>query len=165
MPEPQPLNERDQADLVAYLDGELAGEAARRVEKRLNLDASFRAEADSLKRSWELLDHLPRAEPSPTFTHQTIERLSRPSAAPGRGGPRRWKPWALGIGWAAALLIATYAGFASMDALAPREPGERELARELSLIENKRLYDLVDDLEFLQDLDHPDLFGEEKADS
>ncbi len=162
MTEPEPLNERDQVDLVAYLDGELVGESARRVEKRLNLDAQFRAEADTLKRTWDLLDHLPRAEPSPTFTSRTVERLARPSVAAAASGPRRWKPWMLGVGWAASLFLATYVGFAG---LSSREPGEREIIKNLSLIENKRLYDLVDDIEFLQDLDRPDLFGEEKAES
>ena len=41
------------------------------------------------------------------------------------------------------------------------EPGEAELTRDLRVIENKRYYDLVDDLDFLRQLDHPDLFGEE----
>jgi hypothetical protein len=35
--------------------------------------------------------------------------------------------------------------------------------RDLRLIENKRLYDLVEDLEFLQALDDPDLFGDDNA--
>lgn len=160
----QPLSEREQADLVAYLDGELGGEAARRVEKRLNHEPRFRAMADSLKQTWDLLDHLPRAEPSPLFTSRTVERLTRPTtaAAAPKAGPRRWKPWMLVAGWAAALLLATYVGFAGF---ASREPADSELAPDLSVVENKRLYDLVDDLEFLQSLDHPDLFGEEKADS
>ena len=41
------------------------------------------------------------------------------------------------------------------------EPGEKELVRDLRLIENKRFYDLVDDIDFLRQLDQPDLFGEE----
>ena len=32
MSQPSPLNEQEQAELVAYLDGELAGEAARKLE-------------------------------------------------------------------------------------------------------------------------------------
>jgi hypothetical protein len=35
------------------------------------------------------------------------------------------------------------------------------LLRDLRLIENKRLYDLVDDANFLRLLDEPDLFGDD----
>ncbi len=70
------LNERDKEDLVAYLDGELDEEAARALEAKLNLDPQARAEADALKQAWGLLDYLPRSEPSPTFTHRTLEKLS-----------------------------------------------------------------------------------------
>ena len=64
MPDPQPFTDDDRDDLIAYLDGELQGAAQRRVENRLVTDPTVRAEADSLKRAWDLLDYLPRPEPS-----------------------------------------------------------------------------------------------------
>jgi hypothetical protein len=42
---------------------------------------------------------------------------------------------------------------------------DRDLARDLRVIENKRFYDHVDDLDFLKSLDQPDLFGEETSGS
>ena len=63
---------------------------------------------------------------------------------------------------AAALLVAAAAGgYASFRAMTPREPGEKELTRDLRLIENKRIYDRVEDFDFVEKLDNPDLFGDE----
>jgi len=38
MSNPGPLDEQERADLVAYLDGELGGEAARALEAKLSLN-------------------------------------------------------------------------------------------------------------------------------
>jgi anti-sigma factor RsiW len=163
MAKPAPLSEQERTDLVAYLDGELAGATARRIEARLALDARVRAEADAFKQVWELLDHLPQAEPSPHFTQQTLSRLTAPATRPmpARSALRRYRPWLLAGGWAAALFLATWVGFAGFNRAVPREPTEQELVRDVRVIDNKRLYELIDDLEFLHELDHPDLFGDE----
>ncbi len=60
MADKQPLSEQEKADLVAYLDGELGGEAARSLEAKITLDPAARSEAETLKRTWDLLDYLPR---------------------------------------------------------------------------------------------------------
>ena len=163
MPDQPPLNDEEQADLVAYLDGQLDDDKARQVAARLSLDPRVRAEADALNRAWELLDYLPRAEPSPSFTHRTLERVSvlRPAARP----LRRRRRWALALGWAAGVLLAAAAGFAGVAFLLPHDRTDEELVRDLRVIENKRLYDPVDDLEFLRARDHPDLFGEDNTGS
>ncbi len=156
------MSEDERADLVAYLDGELSGEAAQAVEAKISLDPRMRAEAEALKRTWELLDYLPRPGPSPSFTERTLSRLAPARPAPRSSAVRRWVlRVALGAGWAAALLLAGWAGYAGYRALSPREPGEAELVRDLRLIENKRYYELADDVEFLKQLDHPDLFGDD----
>src|ERR1700757_428871 len=82
MTDAAPLSDEERDDLVAYLDGELKGAAARSVEARLGRDQAIRAEADSLKQAWDLLDYLPRPEPSPSFTHRTLDRVAtlRPTA-------------------------------------------------------------------------------------
>jgi len=200
MTKPSPLNEQQRADLIAYLDGELAGPAAQAIEARIAVDQAVRAEAELLKKTWDLLDYLPRAEPSPSFTNRTLDRLApvktgaaasiptqTPSASagtqapsagqpalpssssapkvpavssPGRG--RRWG-WVVGISWAAACVLALVGGYVSVRVLRPWQPGDAELVRELRLIENRKLYELVEDLEFLRELDHPDLFGDETS--
>jgi anti-sigma factor RsiW len=171
------LSDEDRTNLVAYLDGELDEPAARALEAKLHLDPQARAEAEALKRTWELLDYLPRPEPSRDFTSRTLERVRvrRPAAA--RWGlPDRWRPWALGFGWAAAVLVAGALGFAGGRLLPHRQPApapdeadlDRHLVRDLRLLENLRLYEHVDDLPFLQDLadpNDPDLFGDADLES
>ena len=94
-----PLSEEERTHLVAYLDGELDGAAASAMEAKLNTDPRFRAEASTLRRTWELLDYLPRPAPSPTFTSRTLERVSMTNRFPLR---RYWRRVALGVSWAAA---------------------------------------------------------------
>jgi anti-sigma factor RsiW len=169
MSQPPPLTNKEKADLVAYLDGELTGEAARAIETKLSLNPAARAEADSLRRAWDMLDFLPRPEPSPSFTSRTLSKLAplrdskAPPSVPAKKSNRPWRAALLGLGWAAAVFLASLGGFVGYNTAVPREPGERELVRDLRLIENKRFYDVVDDLDFLRGLDQPDLFGEEPA--
>jgi hypothetical protein len=73
---------------------------------------------------------------------------------------QRWRRVVLGVSWAAALLVAALGGYTGFNRLVPRDPGDQDLVRDLRLIENKHLYDLVEDIDFLGALDHPDLFGE-----
>ena len=170
MPEKNPLNDDERDELIAYLDGELTEADARRVESKLSADPAIRAEADSLKRTWDLLDYLPRPEPSPSFTHRTFERLTpvRPLLL---AGPFHRRRWLLGLGWAAALLVATLAGYAAAPLVLPgwKAPGDpsadadQQLARELRLVERLRLYQHVNDIQFLNELDRPELFGDDQA--
>src|SRR5262249_2140498 len=152
-----PLDDEQREDLVAYLDGELDEEAARALEAKLSLDPAVRVEADQLRRTWELLDYLPRAEPSPSFTHRTLDRVSarRPARPRGVPGAKRRRPWLVGLGWAAAVLLAGTVGYAGVNLVYPRDRTDEELARDLRVIEYKRLYDAVDDLDFLRELDTP----------
>lgn len=169
---PPDLTEKERADLVAYLDGELDAEASQAIEAKLARDPRLRSELDVLRRTWNLLDFLPKPEPSPNFANRTLERLAPAITAPQvlpmsrksrtRGLPR----WAFGTGWAAAALLAVAGGYLTLNfgfrALPVKpEPTEQDLVRDLRVIENKRIYELVDDMDFLRDLDNPDLFGEE----
>ena len=160
MSEPSQLSESERADLVAYLDGELTGEVSRALEAKLSLNPQARAEADALRQTWQMLDYLPRPQPTASFTHRTMERLT-----PLQSGERRWRTRCLGLGWAAALLLAGWSGYAGYNWFAPREPGDRELIHDLRLIENKRLYDRIEDLDFWRALDKPELFGDDPASS
>ena len=128
--EPDPVD----AELIAYLDGELEPAAARDLEDRLDADAMLRARADELKRSYDLLDFLPRPEPSPTFATRTMDKLpvsgSRPVAsssaattttpAPsafsslafaGMPAPRSGPSWAWAAGFLLAAALALGAGY------------------------------------------------------
>ena len=70
-----PVADPFEAELVAYLDGELEAPAARRVEARLATDPQARAKAAALKKTFDLLDYLPKPEPSATFATRTIDKL------------------------------------------------------------------------------------------
>lgn len=158
------LSEEERADLVAYLDGELTGEAARAMEAKISLDPRLRAEAESLKRTYDLLDYLPSPPaPSPSFTEKTLSKLepirqTGPAQKPSGGGAWRWLVLA-GL-WLAAMAGAAGGGYYGYQALVPREPGEEELVRDLRVIENKKHYERVDDVEFLDELAGPALFGD-----
>ncbi len=165
-----PLNDEDRENLVAYLDGELSSKDARALEARLNLDAEARAEAEVLRKTWEMLDYLPRPEPTATFASRTLERLSAMQAVATPTVQRAWPRWVLPVGWAAGLLLASAAGFGGVHWISASKPTPTEaavpdvealMAQDLRLLENKRLYELVDDIGFLRELDNPDLFGDD----
>ena len=106
MNEPPPLSEPEREDLIAYLNGELDEDKTRAMEATLSLDPRVRAEADALRSAWDMLDYLPRPEPSPSFTHRTLERVTK-QAVTTRVSGRRWRPWAVAAGWAAAVLAGS----------------------------------------------------------
>ncbi len=174
-----PSDDNRQAELVAYLDGELDEGSAQEFERRLGGDPALRSEADALKRTWELLDFLPQPEPSPMFTTRTLDKVavlrpSGPVAAPiirtavaaRVGQPARIWPWVVGFAAAAALLFL--GSFALTGALGRKAPVpedskvvEEQMAKDLRVLDNLTLYQYGDDLAFVFGLDQPDLFGEE----
>ncbi len=163
-------------ELVAYLDGELDIDAAQAVAAKISLNPRLRAEADSLKRAWDVLDMLPRPQPSAGFSAKTISQalpalsaatvLPRPPAittmasmpaVPAAG--RSWLP-------VAALLVAVgglggYFGRAGLIAPPDERAKDAAMIGELSLLKNARLYRHVDDIEYLRKLDTPELFAED----
>lgn len=168
-----PLNDDEKADLVAYLDGELDEAGTHAVETRIATDPETRAELEALKQAWGLLDYLPTASPSPNFTHRTLERLTlekvpAPKTMP---VPVTGRPWLVGAGWAAAILIALGGGYYATTFFGPPptptpEPipdADRPLVQHLHIVERWRQYEHADDLEFVKKLSHPDLFGEDPS--
>ncbi len=176
-------------DLTAYLDGELDGDAARAVEAKLanNLDA--RRQAEGLKKAFDLLDYLPKPEPSADFATRTITRLQPAVVAP---AARAASPAALPVPvtasgsaattafgpadrarrpllefalWAVAGVVALgvgYAGHRILPASADRAAKEPEdLAKDSRVLAHLPLYLGVDDLDFAKALDATDLFEPE----
>ena len=127
MSKPSAFNEKERADLVAYLDGELEGEPARALEQKLALDPDARAEADGLKRTWDLLDFLPKSEPSPDFTHRTMDRLAPIKTGEQRAasGSATVGPHCLPAVGRRALVLAVLGGYFGFNQFVPREPGRR----------------------------------------
>ena len=178
----------EETELVAYLDGELDEAAARRVEAKLSQDPQARAKAAALKKTYDLLDYLPRPEPSPTFASRTLDRLptsgtakssptnnttpakpasgSTPLSVPSMGGlpvltpPSRVLPWL--VGSVAALALAASIGFAGhyvvRTYIAPPADASVLSLEESRLVENLPLYAGVDDFDFLVRLADSDEF-------
>jgi anti-sigma factor RsiW len=159
-----PLNDDDRAALSAYLDGELDEGQTQRVEARISLEPEVRAEYEAMRRAWGLLDYLPRAAPSASFTHRTLERISLEK----RAAPRSawWRRLSHVLPWAAAVLVAAGLGVAlggllpPLPTAPPADPDEA-LVRHLRVIEKWPLYQHADDLDFIRQLDQPELFGDE----
>jgi anti-sigma factor RsiW len=165
-----PLSDDDRATLSAYLDGELDEAAVHQVESRLSLDSEARAEYETLRQTWSLLDYLPRATPAADFTNRTLERLSlERSTSPGARIAHRVPTTLV---WAAAVLLAAGLGYALGGQLPSSAPestpdnvadSDEALVRHLRVIELWPLYQNAEDLDFLRQIDQPELFGEESG--
>lgn len=160
------LTDEDRENLVAYLDGELDAKTSRDLETKLNLDAEARAEADAMRQAWGLLDYLPRAQPSPSFTHRTLERLALQTGAMGqRTAPRKWT----GVAWAVGVLLALGVGFSGARYFSRAEPNAAEIeeiiVRHPRAVDKVWLLEKIDDVNFLRELDHSDLFGDEPVET
>lgn len=151
-------------ELVAYLDGELEGEAARRMEHRLASEEKVRRRLQQLAQSWDLLDQLPRTTVDDAFTRSTVEIVAQAAEADlGRdasAAPRRHRSrW---IWTAVAALAACVAGFLLM-ANFRTDPNE-QLLRDLPVIQDQDQLKAAGNIEFLQKLDRSGLFPEENGD-
>ena len=82
VPDQQRLTPDDRSNLVAYLDGELNDAQARAMATKLTQSVTARREADALRKTWELLDLLPRPKASEDFTARTLTVATR-GADPG----------------------------------------------------------------------------------
>jgi hypothetical protein len=164
------LTEDEKSELVAYLDGELDDAATQAVEAKLATNSEARAELDELKQTWGLLDLLPKASPSPNFTHRTMERLTLEKG--GRSGSKTLPMQGSGMlaraAWAAAILVALGGGYYAANQLWNPSPDpitedEMELIRHLRIAEKWRYYENADDLDFVKKLNNPDLFGDDPS--
>jgi hypothetical protein len=109
-PEPlPPISEKDRENLSAYLDGELGDEATEEVVALLGRRQDVRTVAEELKKTWDLLDYLPRPQAPENFTEKTLHKLDTTKVVL-LGRERRWRRAAV-VGWAVTLLLAGVMGF------------------------------------------------------
>ena len=181
----------EDAELIAYLDGELDLAEARAVEARLARDSVARSKAEAYKKTFDLLDFLPRTEPSADFATKTLTKLlpvieadSPPPPSPSSSDVTRvhlpstpsqsavafapapaGHPWLGGVAWLLAGVLAVGGGFAVRAFVGPEEPtapSPEPLAdADRPVIESLPLYVGVDGLDFARRLDSPDLFRPE----
>jgi anti-sigma factor RsiW len=159
-------------DLIAHLDGELTGRAADDLEDLLARDPELRRRADALKRSYDLLDYLPRPVPSPTFASRTMTHLqaaasgSRSQPSVPAGPVPQPSPVRRLAGWLVASVVAVVFGYSAhllvkphLDRNAAKGTGEQ-----VRLLERLPLYLGVDDFAFVRSLDKADLFPPAESD-
>jgi hypothetical protein len=153
-----PLDE----ELVAYLDGELDAESARRIEALLASDPEVRRRLHMFERTWDLLDELDAAPAGEPFTQTTLEMVAiaaREDAERDQAdAPQRRRRWRFYLGLS--LLAAVACGFFAVAAYDPN----RQLVRDLTLLENLDEYRQVDSIEFLRRLRDEKLFSKDAAD-
>jgi len=151
--------------LVAYLDGELDAGASRRIEEMLATDPRLREHLQCLDHTWELLDELDTSQVAEQFTHSTLEMVASAAVEEAehsrREAPRRRRrKWLLAGG---GLATAAAAGFLAVALLRP-DPN-RQLLRDLPVLERLDQYREIDDLGFLRALRDEGLFAEEQNDA
>lgn len=147
--------------LVAYLDGELDPEAARRIEQRLASDPAFRARLQQLQRTWDLLDDLPRSEATSTFTRSTVEMVAVQAENDLRSSTNSaWlRPWIVGLVGIAGVCVAALLGYQVSRSIWPS--ADEALLRDLPVVERVDVYLHAGNVEFLRTLQEEGLFVEE----
>ncbi len=156
-----------EAQLVAYLDGELDAEACRRVEAMLADDAEIQARLQRLDGTWALLDRLKALDVSEDLTQSTLEMVAAAAEdelheTQQRAARRR--PWRRLL-IAASLMVVALAGFLAAMPLVPNE--NRQLVKDFALLTDLDHYRQLDNVEFIESLHAEGLFptGEEDAES
>jgi anti-sigma factor RsiW len=163
----QPQSETSGADelLVAYLDGELAADEQVRVERRLADDPEFRARLAQLQRAWDLLDALERTEADEDFARSTVEMVAVKAASDveaHRSKSRLRQAWLYAIG-GSAMTVSLVAGYLLVARWADRP--NRELVRDLPVIERVDEYRNAESVDFLRELHKEGLFAQEVNDA
>jgi len=155
--------EVEQAEMVAYLDGELDVEQVAAVEQRLAADSQYRLRLQQLQQAWDLLDELPRRRADDKFTRSTVEIivLKARDEADQRAATASWRKWlptAAGLLLLLAVPLAAY--FGSMYVVTKEN---RQLVRDLPVIEKVNEYRQSESIDFLRMLVKEGLFDTENG--
>ena len=151
-------------ELVAYLDGELPEQDADRVEQLLLTNPPLRRNAETLDRTWQLLNSLEEATASGEFTQKTLASISTVSAGSDadKATDRRWSlkkhmPWPVvtrGLIWCLAGFLACSAGLL-LSRKARRErtdPTDAQILKDLDLYHQYPKLWRIPDVEFLREI-------------
>jgi anti-sigma factor RsiW len=150
----------DQEQLVAYLDGELAPDEALQVERRLSRDETFRQLLRGLQEAWDLLDELPQPTIDEDFTQTTVEMVAVTMAEEVHRQQDRWRERKTIKRVAQAAVVAASVGLGFWCVRYLQEQSDREILRDLPVIEHVNQYAEVDDLSFLEKMLDEGIFAE-----
>jgi anti-sigma factor RsiW len=151
-------------EIVAYLDGELDSEAEARVVRRLSEDAAYRSRLGQLQQTWDLLDNLRGTEADDEFTASTVAMVAVQAEQESKSQQvrivrQRSFAW---LALAAVMLLSMASGYAVLYRRLTRE--DRNLVRDLPVIERVDEYRSIDDVDFLRALARENLFAVEVDD-
>jgi hypothetical protein len=152
-PEQLRLSPDERADLVAYVDGELPDARSRVITTKLTMSATARREVEMLRKTWELLDHLPLPEAPEEFASRTISHAYKAELAGHGWEPTVWV-WSARTAQAVVYLLIAGASLGLGYALARwawPDP-TRRLVDNLTLAEHLDEYLEVGTFEFLSEL-------------
>jgi anti-sigma factor RsiW len=162
--EPEKAESSLEEQLVAYLDGELDAESARRIEERLAAEPEVREALNRLEQTWDMLDELGSTPVGNGFTRTTLEMVTvaaeedvkrETAQAPRR---RRRRLWLTGAG----VLATSAVGFFTAYLCLPNP--NRQLLQDLPVLENYDEYRQIDNIEFLRMMKDAKLFEKEESD-
>jgi hypothetical protein len=159
-PDQYRLTPDERADLVAYVDGELAEVVARAIATKLTQSATARREVEMLKKTWELLGHLPIPQVSSDFSERTLSHIRNLELQTSAWGPALRSSSRMAAYGAVYLIIVGAClglGYAATRWIWP-DPSAR-LADDLSLAEHLDEYLEVGSFEFLSRLTDSAEFG------
>src|SRR5262245_43312913 len=151
-------------EIVAYLDGELDTEAMARIERRLTEDAGYRSRLSQLQHAWDLLDNLRRTEADDEFVQSTVAMVAVQAEQDAKTQKlrvvrQRSLAW---LARAALVLVSIAGGYAVLHRRMTR--ADRNLVRDLPIIEHVDAYLNIDDVSFLKQLERENLFAAEVDD-
>lgn len=147
------LTTLERGNLVAYLDGELNEAESRAIATKLTQSATARREIEGLQKTWELLEHLPRARASDAFSERTLTEVRRFDEQGGKietAFKHAAGRFAAVAAWALVFVAVAGASYAAARWAWP-DPSAR-LVRELPVAEHLDEYRDVKDFDFLDAL-------------
>lgn len=159
-PDQQRLTPEERANLVAFIDGELTEAESRSLTTKLTRSATARREVELLRKTWDILDELPRPRVNEQFQERTLSYVRSVGIQTGKRLKSLKKAAAFSLRCAACVLtaVAVAAAARAVTARAWVNPEERVI-RELSLAEHLDEYLEVGDFEFLERLSDTLEFG------
>ncbi len=149
---------KQEAELVAYLDGELAGDAAAQVDGELAKNPQLRKQAEQYRKTFDLLDHLPLPEPSPNFASRTLTQL-QPNLSQQQRVNSSHRVWRFYLLACLLMLTAVALGLAFPFFLNNPDPRKNDASLDdMPVVEALPMYFAADNLEFTRSLDAANLF-------
>lgn len=151
-------------EIVAYLDGELDMETAAKVERRLADDPRYNARLNQLQRAWDMLDNLRRTEADDDFVNSTVAMVAVQADEAAktqelRAVRRRNFTW---LALAAVAVLSATTAFTMLQTWLSRD--NRQLVRDLPVIERVDEYRNIESLDFVKQLQRENLFPAEVDD-